>query len=153
MSNFVIPVTAEGVLRDALTQLWERARALGMEKVRLLSIRMFEAGDAFRLLGAVGAVSGASKVVSFTGGYETLAGGSFELEFTGPVADAQPAGMAAVAGLRRPPRAGAAVPRACADQKPASTCVPWSRASRPCGTRKRSSGQEWRPTAGTRAAS
>jgi hypothetical protein len=83
-------VTAEGVLRDALTQLWERALAQGMEKVRLLSIRMFEAGDAFRLLGAVGAVSGASKVVSFTGGYETRAGGSFELEFTGPVADAQP---------------------------------------------------------------
>ena len=83
-------VTAEGVLRDALVQLWEQARAQRMEKVRLLSIRMFEAGDAFRLLGAIGAVAGASKVVSFNGGYETRDGGSFTLEFNGPVADAQP---------------------------------------------------------------
>ena len=83
-------VTAEGVLRDALVQLWEQARAQRMEKVGMLSIRMFEAGDAFRLLGAVGAVSGASKEVRFTGGYETRDGGSFELDFTGPVPDAQP---------------------------------------------------------------
>ncbi len=77
-------VTAEGVLRDALVQLWEQARAQRMEKVGTLSIRMFDAGDAFRLLGAVGAVSGASKEVRFTGGYETRDGGSFELEFAGP---------------------------------------------------------------------
>ena len=83
-------VTAEGVLRDALVQLWEQARAQRIEKVGMLSIRMFEAGDAFRLLGAVGAVSGASKEVRFTGGYETRDGGSFELDFTGPVPDAQP---------------------------------------------------------------
>ena len=83
-------VTAEGVLRDALVQLWEKARAQRMDTVRLLSIRMFEPGDAFRLLGAIGAVSGATKKVSFTGGYETRDGGSFQLEFTGPVADAQP---------------------------------------------------------------
>ena len=51
---------------------------------------MFEAGDAFRLLGAVGAVSGAEKIVTIAGGYETREGGSFELEFRGPVPDAQP---------------------------------------------------------------
>ena len=83
-------VTAEGVLRDALVQLWEHARAQRIDKVGMLSIRMFEAGDAFRLLGAIGAVSGATKVVTIAGGYETREGGSFELEFTGPVADAQP---------------------------------------------------------------
>ena len=83
-------VTAEGVLRDALVQLWEQARAQRMEKIGVLSIRMFEAGDAFRLLGAIGAVSGATKVVTIAGGYETREGGSFELEFTGSVADAQP---------------------------------------------------------------
>ena len=55
-----------------------------------LTIRMFEAGDAFRLLGTVGAVSGAEKVVAITGGYETSDGGTFELEFRGPVPDAQP---------------------------------------------------------------
>ncbi len=83
-------VTAEGVLRDALVRLWEQARAQGMVAVGVLSIRMFEAGDAFRLLGTIGAVSGADKEVKITGGYETRDGGSFELEFTGPVADAQP---------------------------------------------------------------
>ena len=51
---------------------------------------MFEAGDAFRLLGAVGSVSGAEKVVTFEGGYETRDGGEFELHFRGPVSDAQP---------------------------------------------------------------
>ena len=61
-----------------------------MDMVGLLSIRMFEVGDAFRLLGAIGAVPGARKVVTITGGYETHDGGSFGLEFTGPVADTQP---------------------------------------------------------------
>ncbi len=82
--------TAEGVLREALLQLWERARAGGAARVEALTIRMFEAGDGFRLLGAVGAVAGAAKVVTINGGYETRAGGSFQLEFSGPVADAQP---------------------------------------------------------------
>ena len=82
--------TAEGVLKEALIQLWEQVRANGVETIGVLTIRMFEAGDAFRLLGAVGAVSGAEKQVTITGGYETREGGSFELEFRGPVVDAQP---------------------------------------------------------------
>ena len=81
---------AEGVLREALTRLWEQAREKKVEKIATVTIRMFEAGDAFRLLGAVGAVSGAEKAVTMAGGYETRDGGSFELEFRGPVADAQP---------------------------------------------------------------
>ncbi len=83
-------LTAEGVLRDALTQLWEQARGRGIERVGMLTIRMFEAGDAFRLLGSVGGVQRAEKVVTFTGGYETRDGGSFQIEFRGPVTDAQP---------------------------------------------------------------
>ena len=81
---------AEGLLKEALAKLWEQARDRGAATIRRLHIRLFEAGDAFRLLGAIGAVSGATKTVSFAGGYETRDGGSFELEFTGPVADAQP---------------------------------------------------------------
>ena len=81
---------AEGVLRDALTQLWEQARGRGIARIGRLTVRMFEAGDAFRLLGSVGGVQGAEKVVSFAGGYETGAGGSFEIEFRGPVSDAEP---------------------------------------------------------------
>ena len=81
---------AEGVLKEALIQLWEQARAKKVEAIGALAIRMFEAGDAFRLLGVVGAVSGARRIVTIAGGYETREGGSFELEFRGPVADAQP---------------------------------------------------------------
>ncbi len=82
--------TAEGVFREALVRVWEQARAKEVEAIGVLTVRMFEAGDAFRLLGAVGAVSGAEKSVTITGGYETRDGGSFELEFRGSVADAQP---------------------------------------------------------------
>ena len=82
--------TAEGILKEALVQLWEKARAKKVENIGLLTIRMFEAGDAFRLLGAVGAVSGAEKIVTITGGYETREGGSFQLKFRGPVPDTQP---------------------------------------------------------------
>ena len=83
-------LTAEGVLRDALAQVWEQARARGVQAIGTLTIRMFEAGDAFRLMGAVGAVQGADKTVAIAGGYETRDGGSFELEFRGPPLDAQP---------------------------------------------------------------
>ena len=82
--------TTEGILKEALVQLWEQARAKKVESIGVLTIRMFEAGDAFRLLGAVGAVSGADKSVRISGDYETREGGSFELEFRGPVSDAQP---------------------------------------------------------------
>ncbi len=83
-------VSAEGVLKDALTQIWEQARGRGIDRIGGLAIRMFEAGDAFRLLGSVGGVRRAEKVVSFVGGYETRDGGSFQIEFRGPVSDAQP---------------------------------------------------------------
>ena len=82
--------SAEGVLKEALTLLWEQARAKEAAAIGVLTIRMFEAGDAFRLLGAVGAVAGADKRVTIVGGYETREGGSLEMEFSGPVADAQP---------------------------------------------------------------
>lgn len=83
-------ITAEGLLAEALTKLWEQARGRQLDAIARLNMRLFEAGDAFRLLGAVGAVPGAKKTVKFTGGYETREGGTFELEFTGPVQDAQP---------------------------------------------------------------
>lgn len=80
----------EAVLKDALTQLWEVVRSSKIERIGRLTIRMFEAGDAFRLLGAVGAVKGAEKRVEINGGYETGDGGELQLTFNGPVADAQP---------------------------------------------------------------
>ena len=81
---------AEGVLREALVQLWEQARSKNAGKIERLRIRLFEAADAFRLLNVVGAISEATKAVTIEGGYETQDGGSFVLNFSGPVADAQP---------------------------------------------------------------
>ena len=83
-------LSAEGLLREALAQVWEQARAKGIGAIGTLTIRLFEAGDAFRLMGAVGSVQGAGKTVTIEGGYETRDGGSFDLEFRGPPADAQP---------------------------------------------------------------
>ena len=79
------------------------ARNRGVVAIGTLKIRMFEAGDGFRLLGAVGAVPGAEKVVTMRGGYETSADGAFELDFRGPVPDAQPgAGIPRTAVARCP---------------------------------------------------
>lgn len=81
---------AEGVLKEALTRLWEQARARKVDRIGKLTIRMFEAGDAFRLLGAVGAVAGAEKTVRFEGHYETAEGSTLEFDFQGSVDDAKP---------------------------------------------------------------
>ena len=82
-------VAAEGVLREALTRLWEQARGQRMDGVGKLTIRLFEAGDGFRLLGSVGAEREADKLVKMEGAYETRDNGSFRIEFEGPVSDAQ----------------------------------------------------------------
>ena len=81
---------AEGILKEALVQLWEKARAKDVEAIEYLSIELFEANDAFRVISAAGGISGAEKNVKLTGGYETTEGGSFELVFRGSVSDAQP---------------------------------------------------------------
>ena len=87
--NALNTFTADGSLREALVQVWEQARNKNVEAIETLSIRMFEASDIFPLLGAVGSVSNANKTVTIEGGYESRDGGSFMLEFKGPVSDAQ----------------------------------------------------------------
>lgn len=82
-------LVAEGVLKEALAQLWEKSRSRKLERIHRLTIRMFEAGDAFKLLGVVGSVQGARKLTKLTGGYETAEGGRLEFEFSGPSTDAQ----------------------------------------------------------------
>ena len=81
---------AEGPLREALTRIWEQARGKKVKKLGVLRLRLFDPADAFRLLGAVGAVPGAEKTANFHGAYQTNDGGELELNFTGPVQDAQP---------------------------------------------------------------
>jgi hypothetical protein len=82
--------TAQGVLREALIRLWEQARAAKVAKIGSLEIQMYEAGDAFKLLGMIGSVSNATKKVVFAGGYGTKEEGVFEFRFEGSVEDAKP---------------------------------------------------------------
>ena len=82
--------SAEGPLREALVRLWEQARDKDVESIGQLRIRVFEAGDAFRLLSVVGRIAGADKKAILEGGYETSDGGTCELKFEGAVLDAQP---------------------------------------------------------------
>jgi hypothetical protein len=51
---------------------------------------MYESGDAFKLLGAVGAVSSATKKVSLVGAYGTKEGSEFQFEYHGLIDDAKP---------------------------------------------------------------
>ncbi len=84
-------LTAEGLLREALIRLWEQARVRKIERIANLVIRMFDATDAFRLLGVVATVRGADeKRVTIEGGYETAGGSTLELDYTGTPQDAQP---------------------------------------------------------------
>jgi hypothetical protein len=83
--------SAEGLLREALIRIWEQARAARVEKIGTLSLRMFDAADAFRLLNVIAGIRGADqKQAFFEGGYETSSGSSLQLEFRGAPVDAQP---------------------------------------------------------------
>jgi hypothetical protein len=83
-------ITAEGVLRAALTELWEKARKAKFAQVQVLSVRLFDATDAFRMLGSVNAEKACTKQVQLSGGYVTHEGGEMELKFTGAPGDALP---------------------------------------------------------------
>jgi hypothetical protein len=83
-------ITAEGVLKAALTELWEKARKAKFAQVQVLSVRLFDATDAFRMLGSVNAEKGCTKLVKLSGGYVTQEAGEMQLEFTGIPSDAMP---------------------------------------------------------------
>jgi len=83
-------ITAEGVLKAALAELWEKARKAKFAQVQVLSVRLFDAADAFRMLGSVNAEKGCTKQVTLIGGYVTQEGGEMQLEFKGAPGDALP---------------------------------------------------------------
>ncbi|MGE0713885.1 MAG: ATP-binding protein [Alphaproteobacteria bacterium] len=83
--------SAEGPLREALIRIWEQARTRRAERIAVLTIRLFDAADAFRLLNVVaGARNVDRREVVFEGGYETRDGSSLQIEFRGTPVDAQP---------------------------------------------------------------
>jgi hypothetical protein len=83
-------LAAEGVLKEALTRIWEQARERGFGRLATLELRLFEFGDGFRLLAAVRSISGAERTAFFEGAYETNAGAHCEISFNGPIDDALP---------------------------------------------------------------
>ncbi|MBE9018013.1 ATP-binding protein [Chroococcidiopsidales cyanobacterium LEGE 13417] len=81
---------AEAPLREALTKIWEDARSAQIKKINLLSLRVFDSSDGFKLLGVINTVIGADKQIKLSAEYETTNSSSFSIEFTGQVSDAQP---------------------------------------------------------------
>ncbi|MHB1094737.1 MAG: ATP-binding protein [Gemmatimonadaceae bacterium] len=81
-------LSAEGPLREALTRLWEQARAERFTHISMLRLRLFETGDGFKLIGAAGTISSSTKEVELTGGYESAEGSEFEFAFKGTLGDA-----------------------------------------------------------------
>lgn len=61
-----------------------------MAKLRALWLRVFDKGDAFKLLSAAKQVQNAERRVELTAAYETAAGSSLDLEFKGALDDAEP---------------------------------------------------------------
>lgn len=83
-------LSEEGVLKEALARLWEKARARKIERLASVRVQMFDATDAFRLLGVVGTVQSAQKRLELSGEYETADGATVSVSFTGPTSDASP---------------------------------------------------------------
>lgn len=80
----------EAPLREALTRIWENARKANIKKITLLRLRIFEASDAIKLMGAIARVSTAEVSVALEASYETKNESRFEMEFNGLVADSAP---------------------------------------------------------------
>jgi hypothetical protein len=79
--------TAEGVLRDALTTVFQKARAAKVASISRLSITPFEVSHIFMLLSVVEAVPNASKTSSLNVEFEMTSGTLITLTAEGAVAD------------------------------------------------------------------
>ena len=86
----VVQFSAEAPLKQALTIIWEDARSKKVVKLRALWLRVFDKGDAFKLLSAARQVANAERKVELTAQYETKAASLLELEFKGALDDAEP---------------------------------------------------------------
>lgn len=80
--------TAEGVLKEALRKVMEQAKSAKVDKVDRVVIRLFEYGDAFKLIPIANTVAGAKRGVVLSGSFVTTQDSSFEFEFNGAAQDA-----------------------------------------------------------------
>lgn len=80
---------AEAPIKEALTRIWEQARSRKVGKLRALWLRVFDRGDAFRLMSVCKQVPNADRRVEIKAAYETPSASSLELEFNGSLDDAE----------------------------------------------------------------
>jgi hypothetical protein len=80
----------EAPLRQALTQIWEDSRNMGVKKISRMSLRVFDSGDAFKLMGAIARVTSGEITVQLEASYETQNNSNLEMEFQGAIADMGP---------------------------------------------------------------
>lgn len=81
--------SGEGVLKDALSTVFQRARAAKIEKVSRLALTPFEIGHFFMLLNVVEAVPGATKKANATIEFETASQSLITMTIEGTVSDAK----------------------------------------------------------------
>lgn len=81
---------AEAPIREALSRIFEDARSAKVAKLAWLSLRLFDVGDAFKLLSAVKGVPAAARSMEMTASYETREESLVEIHFRGVPADAEP---------------------------------------------------------------
>lgn len=80
--------SAEGILKEALRRVFEQAKAAKIESIDRVSVRVFEAAEAFKLVPVAGSVTGAKRTVTLEGEYETADDSSMAFEFKGSPAEA-----------------------------------------------------------------
>ncbi|MGH1591128.1 hypothetical protein ACRBEV_25590 [Methylobacterium phyllosphaerae] len=79
---------AEGVLKEALRKVFEQARAAKLAQVDRVTVRIFEYGDAFKLIPVAGSIGEAKRLVTLSGAFETTDNSKMEFEFSGSTTDA-----------------------------------------------------------------
>jgi hypothetical protein len=79
---------ADGVLREALKNLWEQARQRKLATIRELRIRLSHIDDASRLAADLQRLPDSAGTIQFDGGYDAHDGSSLTLEFRGSLKEA-----------------------------------------------------------------
>ncbi|MDA9436274.1 ATP-binding protein [Bradyrhizobium sp. CCBAU 51627] len=79
---------AEGVLKEALKQVFEKARTKKVLQIDKVTIRLFDAGDAFKLVPVVATIQGSKRTIEMEGAYETKDKSTMEFRFVGSPTDA-----------------------------------------------------------------
>jgi hypothetical protein len=80
--------TAEGVLKEALRKVVEQAKTAKLDKVDRVVIRLFEYGDAFKLIPIANSIAGTRRSVKLAGSFITMQDSEMQFEFGGTAQDA-----------------------------------------------------------------